>query len=286
MTKALAQQPKQASELSNDLAVITAEINAYKRVAGEAIFEIGRRLKDVRDNPQNYGLDGYRDWERWCRDECDLSRRTANRFIQAFEQLGTTSSQLNVGQIFEIIQLPETVDKIVFLESTHEIPSTGEVKKPEDMTVRELREVKKALKEREQALREAEEARKRAESEASALRDRLEAEPTVRVVENPDTLEKLKRYEAVYGDIDGGDGIYRIDNATEVNGAALEFSTDVRGLLQKYAHLTMYSAEFSAMNKASAREYQSAVDSLKEFINAIERNMPRSNEESVIIDVH
>lgn len=31
--------------LSNDINIITAEVNAYQRVAGEAIFEIGGRLK-------------------------------------------------------------------------------------------------------------------------------------------------------------------------------------------------------------------------------------------------
>src|SRR5690606_13495522 len=96
-------------------------------------------------------------------------------------------SSLGLHALYEIATLPpEERDR------PHRIPSTGAMKTVDEMTVRELREVKKALKEREQALREAEEARKRAESEASALRDRLEAEPTVRVVENPDTLEKLK----------------------------------------------------------------------------------------------
>ena len=32
-------QAKQTTELSNDLNVITAEINAYKQVAGEAMVE-------------------------------------------------------------------------------------------------------------------------------------------------------------------------------------------------------------------------------------------------------
>jgi len=55
---------REPRELSTDINVITAEINAYQQVAGEAIFEIGRRLKGVRDNPEKYGFEGYRDWER------------------------------------------------------------------------------------------------------------------------------------------------------------------------------------------------------------------------------
>ncbi|MGN4883467.1 hypothetical protein ACTFST_10935 [Bacillus cereus group sp. MYBK106-1] len=50
-------------KLSNDINIITTEINAYQRVAGEAIFEIGRRLKEGHDNPKKYGLVGYKDWE-------------------------------------------------------------------------------------------------------------------------------------------------------------------------------------------------------------------------------
>lgn len=42
--------------LSNDIHVITAEINAYQRIAGEAIFEIGRRLHEVKYNPKKFGL--------------------------------------------------------------------------------------------------------------------------------------------------------------------------------------------------------------------------------------
>lgn len=189
---------KTTAELSTDIHVITAEINAYQRVAGEAIFEIGRRLKGVRDNPEEYRLKGYRDWERWCNDELGMSRRYANQFIKVYEEFGAdVLPKKGLQALYEIATLPPEEREV-----EHEL-SDGTTKKPEDMTVRELREVKRQLRLEQQA-REMERAgaeRLKAEL-AKARTEPPRVEVRTEYIRDESVEERLRRYEERFGDID------------------------------------------------------------------------------------
>lgn len=39
-------------QLSKDINILTAEINSYKQLAGQSIWEIGRRLNYVKENDE------------------------------------------------------------------------------------------------------------------------------------------------------------------------------------------------------------------------------------------
>jgi len=153
-------------QLSNDLPVIEQEINFFQKRAGESIFEIGRRLKHVKEKDLVHG-----DWSEWCK-KIGMSRNQANKFIKVSEEFSNDSpgNHLGISVLYQLATLPSEIR-----EQPQELEN-GEIKKPIDMTRREIEQLKRQIKESkkqnaqlqsqvEQAQRSEEIARKKLEDE-------------------------------------------------------------------------------------------------------------------------
>ncbi|MDW4045971.1 DUF3102 domain-containing protein [Staphylococcus saprophyticus] len=175
-------------QLSDDLTTIETEIKSYQNIAGQSIFEIGRRLKHVKENDLVHGEFG-----KWLKN-VGMSTTSAKRFMKIAENptlKSPTSDHLGASVLYEIATLPESERTI---EHT---TSSGETKTPDEMTVRELRELKKELKQRDEEKSQLESQLEQAQRSESIARKQLEdaedKEPEVveRYME-PDDYETAK----------------------------------------------------------------------------------------------
>lgn len=160
--------------LSDDLNIITAEINSYKQVAGQAIFEIGKRLKHVKENDLVHG-----EWTNYCEKTLDMTIGYANRYIRVFEEFGDSNMYTSIGlnKLYQIATLPEGER-----EKEHQV--NGEKKTVAQMTSRELESLKRQL-------RAEQKERERLENENQKLANQ---EPKVieRVVEDETRINELE----------------------------------------------------------------------------------------------
>ncbi|WP_162944344.1 hypothetical protein [Paenibacillus aceti] len=76
--------------------------------------------------------------------------------VDEFKVNAKSVAHLGIAKLLQIAQLPSDVDRSDFVSETHTIPSTGATKTVDEMTVRELREVKSALKAEREAREKAE----------------------------------------------------------------------------------------------------------------------------------
>lgn len=125
-----------------ELQKVTDEILAYRAQESKAIFEIGKRLKHVKENDLVHG-----EWLNWL-ETIDIKPRTAQRYIKVYERLGNTPtlSHLSPSKLFELLSLPKDVKPEEFVKKEHFIKSNNRTKTVEEMTVREVKEVVKKHK--------------------------------------------------------------------------------------------------------------------------------------------
>lgn len=118
--------------LSNNLSQIELEISHHKQIAGQSIWEIGRRLKHVKENNLAHGEFG-----KWV-EGIGIAKTEASRFIKIVDEIPNLGTYTNLGTkaLYLISTLPEE-------EKEEQIQRIEDGDTP---TVRELKEVKKKLK--------------------------------------------------------------------------------------------------------------------------------------------
>lgn len=178
-------------QLSNDLTTIETEIKSYQNIAGQSIFEIGRRLKHVKENDLAHSEFG-----KWL-EKVNISKDYSAKYIKVFDEFDNsnfaTLRNIGISALHEIASLPKPE------RTKGHTTSKGEVKTPDEMTVRELRELKKQLKQRDeqnaqlqsqvkQAKRSEEIAHKQLEDEQNREPEVIEREVIKEVV--PDEIQQ------------------------------------------------------------------------------------------------
>lgn len=117
--------------LSNNLAQIELEINHHMQIAGQSIWEIGRRLNHVKENDLVHGQ--FLEWLA----KMNIERTEAHRMMKVVEELPNVATLQHLGTtaLHLIATLPEEEKKV----------QLQRIEDGDTPTVRELKEVKKKL---------------------------------------------------------------------------------------------------------------------------------------------
>lgn len=116
--------------LSNDLQVISSEIIGFKRLAGQSIFEIGMRIKHVKENDLSHGQ-----FEKWL-DSIRIEPSSARKMMAIAEELTSNRSTLNdlgMSALYLIATLPDDKKQ----------EQIERIENGDNPTVRELQEIKR-----------------------------------------------------------------------------------------------------------------------------------------------
>ena len=285
--------------LSGELAIITAEIQAFKNVAGQAVFEIGRRLADVRDRDLAHGQ-----WDVWCNAHLKMSRRQANKYIRVFERFsnGKLTSHSTVEALDALVDFSDEQ-----LQESHIIPSTGETKTVDEMTRREITEVKQALakaeRERDEAVGQAQSLMERDRKiieENERLKRQKSPEPQVvekRVEVIPESIQRkmsddqatIKHLKADYEEVKAQLASMQIQQGDTVSLEAaakkrerlrleadistLQIKVEADDFLRKTSMIAFMEGALAAANPAVKKQILESVDAVEKFLKSVRRSL-------------
>ncbi|ASN69071.1 hypothetical protein 3S9_32 [uncultured Caudovirales phage] len=223
-------------QLSNDLTTIETEIKSYQNIAGQSIFEIGRRLKHVKENDLAHGEFG-----KWL-EKVNISKDYSAKYIKVFDEFDNsnfaTLRNIGISALHEIASLPKP-------ERTKEhTTSKGEVKTPDEMTVRELRELKKQLKQRDEQNAQLQSQVEQAQRSESIARKQLEDEQN----REPEVIEKYIEPEDYQQTKNALDQSRHQQKLIQQRNEKLE--KDIKEMEQRRDEVSEKSQKYDELNKA------------------------------------
>ena len=156
-------------QLSNDLTTIETEIKSYQNIAGQSIFEIGRRLKHVKENDLAHGEFG-----KWLKN-VGMHKQQAYRFIKIADEFSNSNStpvlHLGIKALYQLATMPEEQRNHVIKNG---IETESGNKTIDEVTTRELEKYKRQLKQREEEKSQLESQLEQAQRSESIARKQLE----------------------------------------------------------------------------------------------------------------
>ena len=117
--------------LSNNLAQIELEINHHKQIAGQSIWEIGRRLNHVKENDLTHG-----EFINWL-SKVEIEHTAAKRMMKVAKEIpnSATLHHLGTSALYLIATLPDDQKQ----------EQLNHIKEGDNPTVRELQELRRQL---------------------------------------------------------------------------------------------------------------------------------------------
>lgn len=214
--------------LSNDLNIITAEINSYKQVAGHSFIEIGRRLVHVKDSNLVHG-----DWKPFL-ESIQMSKSQADRFMK-------------VSKEYDIGKLPDVGN--IGMNAMYEIATLPDKQKPEALndngsakTIQQIRELKRQNKEIEQAKQQAEQRANEAEQSNEQLGQKLTEERN----KQPEPIEKEVIKEVVPENVQ--------QELNEANRKLNMAKKEINRLTEEQQHYQLNNADFDEAEAEKQRK--------------------------------
>lgn len=184
--------------LSNDLKQIEFEIKQYEDAAGRNIYEIGRRLNWVKDNNLTHG-----EFLPFLK-RIKISSSSAEMFMKISKDKELGNSQpvgnLGVSVLYELTRIPEGI------RNEPQKLSSGETKKPVDMSRREIQELERKLKQSEDACQTLNGVIDDKSKTITALEEQVKNKPAPEIVEKevekvPEDYEQLKLQAQTVGNL-------------------------------------------------------------------------------------